>query len=1309
MMKHLLNSAARLVAAVCLVIGMAARAETAPLATWDFDSGRNLDAETGMTEFSRAKIPVFPGLKSREAQSVQLLANQQVDLGRLFVVSQRGMAMRSGVDNAAGTVFGASAQLPFTLSRNEGSIAFWLCPEDWNGTQKGKFHIFLAANDDASPRTNELLLYKHGGESRIRFLLGDNDVKKWCVADCDIRNWKRGQWHFVCAAWTPDDMTLAVDGEAVQCPRPRLPAHDYHILHLGTRGWANEGGLTLLDDVAVFPCALKREEMEAYRVQTRPVVTDRASPLTHLLGPSSPVLDGTIAPFEYGVTLNSTFNLDSGELSADSRWAAAYDTENLYFAWDTMLPVRMPSVTRHDGNVWEDESIELHLEFQERQWQFIVNAAGTVYDAQDRSSVWNARNLRLKQRQDGARWVVELALPFADLGIVPRTGDNLFFALGRSSGTNTGHTAAAPLSRRFDDRGNFIKAVLDQEVPPVELSFQTLPGSEGRLALTVAIPAGHHCTFWLLGCDSRGRKLYEHTATSTQSAGRTQAEVHAIGLAKEGTVAYTLAENGRQLAQAEYKYLSPERLKIRCLLVHAETQTLETMLALTPPLPAEQPVIQLLKDRAGRIVLRQDGVLGPHVSEKYSASLTWDLSSLPPGDYDYNLATAEDGQEKILHHQYFQKPSATMAWMDFRGGLETAAPPPWHAPRHVGTALECLTQTYDFDGRLLPSQILARGEPLLARPVTLRLNGQALDLPATWEVTKETPLETHFQTRARILGLEFKVEGVLEYDGWLRLALTFASGDPSRLAVLEDLALVIPMSPEASSLVTSFVPQYAALPSGRLDRRCQSDLIDHPVFWVGNADRGLFWGADSMRGSHLASTAESLVITPASVGSGATAAVRLVDTRLVLATPRTFEFGLQATPVKPLRRLPRPWMFRGGDTIASGPPWKFFHIFNYANPAYINHAEACRQVAAARSRTPIYGIYASIYGVSPFCPEWPWHCEQWLSSPPGPGQFKQDYPTNDEQARNQGVWAFGCVADQSFLNWQLYDKYTLIQDREVGLRDMYIDMGYPRACDNPRHGCGWRDDFGRPRKTYPINANRTFTKRLRKLLRDKDKDSVLMYHASDETLPPVCGLVDFTFDGELYVADVARAENYYDILTPALVQSSFTGVQTGTNAVYVSQLNRAAMLHNPARSEYWRRKVKAPEAVRAVRHLLGYCLLHDIRPQAGAGIYHEGEILERQLYSLGYGTGDFEFHPYWRKNGPIVCDGSPLLLLSAFHFSSGKTLAVVLNDSKTDAVQATLVLRDGQAHRIYDLETGKTVTFPVKVDPKGFRLIVFEQ
>ena len=148
------------------------------------------------------------------------------------------------------------------------------------------------------------------------------------------------------------------------------------------------------------------------------------------------------------------------------------------------------------------------------------------------------------------------------------------------------------------------------------------------------------------------------------------------------------------------------------------------------------------------------------------------------------------------------------------------------------------------------------------------------------------------------------------------------------------------------------------------------------------------------------------------------------------------------------------------------------------------------------------------------------------------------------------------------------------------------------------------------------------------------------------------------------------------------------------------------MLFNPARSEYWRRKNKTPEALRAVRHFLGYLLLHNVRPQSGVCIYNEAVQLERLLYSIGWGGPSVEFHPYWRKDGPVRSTGGTLV--SAFTFP-GKLLAVVLNDRDRKTV-AAITAPEKYKGRIYDLESGLELkSARAEVPGKGFRLLVFEE
>ena len=1300
-----MNSLQRtLIVSISLLLGAANAAN--PVASWNFDDGKNIDSETGTTEFGRGQTYKFSGMKAAGPQKIQLNANHKVDTARFFVDSLRKKALRTGVDEATGKVFSAHGKMIKPISKYQGAVSMWVKPENWNGANQGKFRIFFAANDNKPARTNELLIYKNGTNNNLLFLMGDNDPKRWSQAACSIWDWKQGDWHFVAATWTPKTMTLYVDGKSYEVERKQpISQFDYELIHVGTREWKVEGGLTQIDDLMIFDKTLTKAELDDIFVKTRPIADDRKAPIEYKLGLTTPVLDGKISDFEYGAASNGTFNLKTMELTKENRWAISRDAERFYFACDTDAPTTKAKIKDRDGNLWEDESIEIHLEYKGKKWQFIINENGVFFDTLNGKLTFQAQDLQQKHSTDGKRWIFETSIPFKDLGITPQEGDRFYFTLGRSYGESTSsYTAASPVLRQFADKSNFIKVIFDKTATPVEINYIDLPGSKGNITVEAKLPGNVTGDFYLKGVDTRTRILAEKTVALRSAAEKTSATMTASGLAKEGHLVYTVTANGNDIVNGNVIYLSPDQVKVRYIRVYMKDQKLETALTLSPPVPAEYIIIQELKDKSGNLVLKNEQMLGKENSEKFNALFYWDLTTLPPGDYDYYLSVNEKGKIKPLHHQYFQKPGEKMPWTDFKEGIDTVnVPEPWKTPVAEGSVLKCSYQEYDFSGSLLPRQIKAKGNELLSAPVQLRINGKTVSVPAKLKILEKNTQSVKFQTSGSYDKFNFTVEGYVEYDGFLNMNLTYSAKNPGD-SELKDLALVIPMKPEFSKLFFNYKPGDVQL-SGSLANGYTKDLSSHPVFWVGDADYGLYWGADSMRGTRIKNTERSLVITPARNGKGAVSTVRLVDTPFrMLGNKRSIEFSFQATPVKDVKfAFNEPWMFRGGDTLTLTD---FHKIFNYYNPEYLDEAVLKHYVQAAKKRTKIYGFYSCIYGISPFCPEWPWHQEKWISSPPGPGMFKQDFPLNDEEARNRGYWAFGCVNEPEFMNWQLYWLYLLLTNKDYGVKDLYFDMAYPRACDNPIHGCGWKDDFGVKRMTYPIKANREFTKRIRKIMLDKDPTGALMYHPSGEPLPPMYGLVDFVYDGEIFVSQVGQEENYYNIFTPELVQSSFTGIQSGTNAVYISQLNRSAVLLNPGRSAYWRQKVLAPAAMKAVRHFLGYCLVHNMRPAAGVAIYETGAGIEKMLYSLGLASGNYKYIPYWRKDCPVKTNAP--VLLSVFSFP-GKMLAVIMNNNDK-VVKVNMNRPAGYSGKIYDLENNAVLNGPsVDVNARDYRLVVFEE
>lgn len=109
------------------------------------------------------------------------------------------------------------------------------------------------------------------------------------------------------------------------------------------------------------------------------------------------------------------------------------DHEAIYFA----ARVREPAIGKlksaeagRDGRVWEDDSVEFFLaprRVTHRYMQLILNATGGVYDGigterGTSATLWNTK-AEVKATRGAEEWVVEMRLPWADVGATPAPGD----------------------------------------------------------------------------------------------------------------------------------------------------------------------------------------------------------------------------------------------------------------------------------------------------------------------------------------------------------------------------------------------------------------------------------------------------------------------------------------------------------------------------------------------------------------------------------------------------------------------------------------------------------------------------------------------------------------------------------------------------------------------------------------------------------------------------------------------------------------------------------------------------------------------
>ena len=139
----------------------------------------------------------------------------------------------------------------------------------------------------------------------------------------------------------------------------------------------------------------------------------------------APVLDGKLTEAVWAkATPLALRRLDGGDekpkLATEARLLST--KEILYIGIrceEVMKDLKSQERARDDGEIWRDDSVEVFLKAGESAedpyHQVIINLTGALYDGYERSEAWNGKDLKVSVFKEEKAWVVELAIPFADL------------------------------------------------------------------------------------------------------------------------------------------------------------------------------------------------------------------------------------------------------------------------------------------------------------------------------------------------------------------------------------------------------------------------------------------------------------------------------------------------------------------------------------------------------------------------------------------------------------------------------------------------------------------------------------------------------------------------------------------------------------------------------------------------------------------------------------------------------------------------------------------------------------------------------
>lgn len=1176
---------------------------------------------------------------------------------QLFVPGIKGNGVHIGFDAAKKTLFQLRYNALKNVNYRQGSICFWMKPENWQSDSRKYCHFIAARN---APKKRQLMVYKYDGAS-LYFLIGE---KSNSIARANVSRLEAGQWTHVAAVWDESGQKLYLNGRLTELTgRGEItPDMIFDQLLLGYRGWDVEDGISVMDELRIYDRPLSETEIAADF--NRHAETGAAGRTTFSLGVGrgTPQTDGVIASGEYPFSGTGFFDNTGFISTRPIRWHLAHDDNFLYVALTT--PQNIPprsSQTGRDGPVWEDDSIEVWLKDSGGAvYQLVFNARGTLYDAKlDKTGKkWDMEGFRIANRVGNGVWNFETAIPLTKIGQGPW---QINLCRTFKSGEQSEFTCSAPVRKAFgySDTVNFMRLNLLPETKRFDLvSVGDINHGKLALQLEAAVPAR-------ISVSTPTREWFSECLVPENSK---------ISFTRDFPAGGTLDIEVPGFFRGSYSGRQETPVEVRYIYTDTGARQLRTVAGNPSGTNAGKLLLTLTERNNGQVFSREVPISGK------SAQLidSWDISAIPPGDYEFcGVYARPDGKKGKPFHQLYRKPSLPPPWENNGIGIYPGkVPAPWLPLQTTKTSVAMLKQKYSFDEHLLPTSIVSAGGELLARPCELRIDGKAVS--GQIERIKSTPDIAEFFGTGRSGNIEIRCHVRAEYDGMLWFTLEF-EGKNARIG---RLTMDIPLQKEVAE-------QYHNCPGNDMKSELDypgvlynvvwhKNLYTRPAFWIGCDERGLAWYAETLKGWRLADKENGAQLKI--IGNEALLRLNMIDTPLLLNGTRRIEFALHATPVRSpnpeirTARLMREWGF--------GNPTFYWNYLDNANE-FFNREELKRYRNYYRKtnpeQEPRFFFYLGTNGCSPYCPEWGWFGNLWTTRPLG-NYVNEVTVITSEAVRNRVTWTHACLNGKSFRDYSLWRFAKAESNPEWGLHDIYCDLTGPLLCSRAEHGCSWTDDDGILHPTLTVLGNREYQKRLYHYMKIHHPDGMILLHVTGQ--PAVVGVTSFCdglVEGECFFNNqLPEQESYFDLFTPEMFRTAYWGDKWGMPVIYLPQFYRAALMVRPERAKLWK-DAPTPAMMLANRHFMGYALVHDVSIWIKNAPFEQvfDRIWNKRKEFLGGWDMNVRFIPYWKTGKPFSIEASSPRVMASAYVRGKCSALIVMND--TDSTQQVLISYPGMS------------------------------
>jgi hypothetical protein len=1113
-----------------------------------------------------------------------------------------------------------------------------------------------------------------------------------------------------------------------------------------------------------------------------------------LSGDQKPAIDGVFTESEWANSARLAGFMGKNTLLVSGKRGSVYlsrDTKYLYIAVRTSTPDNDPggglttNCFKRDSAVYSDDSVEILITSDNKTnqiYQLIFNCRGAIFDQKitrepKKSDIkWNIAGLKLGSIAESGWWTLELAIPLKEIG---NPSKFLKLNVGRNW-TGTG-AAALNATSAYANTKTMLRVDWNKKSPIIrQYDLGNTETGNWNIKFKVKNPADYPCKLAVLLRHYNYQKLKGRT-TKIMKIDATKS----VSIAPNGEASLELPVRIRDkyshlLTSVLYNEKSGKLLYSRLLKARKgavsgrqpatalfELSGLGTGICWYYP-GFNRAAIQIsLNQTSGieSVKITSSDTTGNSTSVNAILKKGYYRALIPigkeNGKYNLNVSVKLKGKTERLFKKVCVLQKRSFSWENNKLGKEKIILPPFLPIELKNNSIKVLLRQHKINTFGLWDSLLSKNKELLASPMyfEMLIGGKK----QTWRgkiissKIKNNGYAAKIITKAEASnGITICNEQTMEYDGflWSKIKL-----ENVKDKAIDNLKLVIPLKASEAKLFHAVANTTRTNPAGRLPAGSgeiwngsllmrslsfgQEEIHPQvvPYIWLGGIERGICWFIDSSYGFKLDRSKSAVRIIRDKNKNTIYLEVDFINKKSLLKDGHSFEFGIQSTPVKPVKKYWRRLVFDATGTGIPGMQTNMMlsylligYPFSWSKFPYKNNFNLFRQQTdiirhgthpnnddllkdwEKQYGTEVNKMFKSIKAPrESMTLKWFKQCRKnfqklqinnprrthalpYKYSDPRltyipeeiPEYFKSEWWSPQPQ-NYFGAWRTYPVP--SNMDYLVYSYY---QELKNGMHGIYLDDVY--LMPNPNTDTVAKvDENGEIHSQIGILALRELVKRIAVLQHKFNKyPRMLQVHMTNSLLVPCFSFATSQLGWETKFGETPFQER----CTLESILTTNTGRQIGADSVAL-----VGILRRTTPVAEWKSKQS-----QLTRTFLTMSLPHGIKARRRIMPEADWNVI-RNIYGLiakfKCWEQDCKFIPYW-ENDPAIRVNKPEFIVSGY-VRPGETLLIVSNLKNAGNVKLMLnkqALGLPANAKAVDIESGKQIDFDkLFVQKYDFRLI----